>query len=116
MANTKNALLRMMIIDRCLRDQRRNFTTLDIMKQCNRALSAHGMTEVTSPNTIREDIEAIQECWNVEVARIVSGRNRYYTYANPNFSIYKSQISDDQKRKFEEAMAVLQELRTELFL
>lgn len=116
MANTKNALLRLMVIDRCLRDYRRNFTTLDIMRECNRALSSHGMMEVASANTIREDIMAIEDQWQVEVERIVSGRNRYYRYADPNFSIFRSSLNTDQKERFLEAIKLLKDLEEELLL
>lgn len=114
MANTKNALLRMMVIDRCLKDQRRNFTTLDIMRECNKALSAQGMMEVASANTIREDIMAIEDQWRVEVVRIVSGRNRYYRYADPDFSIFRSTLNPEQKRKLHSALELLNSLEEEL--
>lgn len=115
MANTKNALLRTMVIDRCLSNESRHFSTKDLMNECNKALSAQGMAEVTSLNTIREDIDAIKGQWKVDVKVTVSGRNRYYSYARSGFSIYHNQVPADQKKKFELAMSILEELRTELF-
>lgn len=114
MANTKNALLRTQIIDRCLNDKRRKYSTQDLMQECNKVLSAKGMTEVTSLNTIREDIAAIEEHWMVKVDMVVSGRNKYYTYADPSFSIYKIGLNDAQKEKFAKAMNILTEIQKEL--
>lgn len=115
MANTKNALLRTMVIDRCLRDKRRRYSTEDIMRECNKALDAQGMAEVTSMNTIRDDINAIQDRWKIEVETIIEGRNRYYAYKDKSFSIYKSAVTDDQREKFAKALSILEELRSELF-
>lgn len=115
MANTKNALLRTMVIDRCLSDGRRNYSTQDIMDECNRALSAKGMTEVTSLNTIRDDIAAIEEQWMVEVKTVVSGRNKYYRYAKAGFSIYNTRIPLPQREKFVKAMDLLKQIGIELF-
>lgn len=116
MANTKNALLRTMVIDRCLRDKRRRYSTEDIMRECNKALEAQGMAEVMSLNTIRDDINAIQDRWKVEVETISEGRNRYYAYKDRNFSIYKTVVTDNQREKFVKALGILEELRSELFL
>lgn len=115
MANTKNALLRAIVIDRCLSDKKRKYSTQDLMIECNKTLSAHGMTEVLSPNTIREDIEAIKERWFVDVRMTVEGRNRFYSYADPSFSIFNSHISHEQKEKFKMALKLLHELEAELF-
>ena len=104
MANTKNALLRTIVIDRCLRDKNRRYTTKDIMDECNKALSAHGMTEVSSLNTIREDIDAIVERWMIEVQMTSAGRNRFYSYKDPQFSIFKNHISGEQKEKFQKVL------------
>lgn len=115
MANTKNALLRTMVIDRCLSDGSRLYTTKDIMEECNKALSAQGMAEVSSLNTIREDIDAIRDQWKVDVIMEVSGRNRFYKYAEPNFTIYNSEITPGQRKKFDTALQLLNELKAELF-
>lgn len=116
MANTKNALLRTKIIDRCLSDKRRKYSTQDMMDECNRALSARGMTEVTSLNTIREDMAAIQEHWMVDIEITVSGRNKYYAYADSTFSIYKTGVNREQKEKFAKAMQLLSQIEEELFV
>jgi len=115
MANTKNALLRSMVIDRCLSDNSRHYSTKDIMEECNNALSAQGMAEITSLNTIREDIDAIKDRWKVEITMEISGRNRYYKYADSEFSIYKTRITPMQKEKFNRALQLLNELKAEIF-
>lgn len=86
------------------------------MRECNKALDAQGMAEVMSLNTIRDDINAIQDRWKVEVETISEGRNRYYAYKDRNFSIYKTVVTDNQREKFVKALGILEELRSELFL
>lgn len=115
MANTKNAMLRTIVIDRCLSDKSRWYSTQDIMDECNRALTAQGLTSVTSLNTIRDDINAIKDRWMIEVDVKTFGKNRLYRYADPSFSIFKSHISHAQKEKFAMALALLREIQDELF-
>lgn len=115
MANTKNALLRTMVIDRCLSDGRKNYSTQDIMDECNKVLSAKGMAEVASLNTIRDDIAAIEEQWMVEVKTVVSGRNKYYRYSKPGFSIYNTYSTPLQRETFKKAMDMLKQIGKELF-
>lgn len=116
MANTKNALLRTMVIDRCLSDKSRKYSTQNIMEECNKALSSRGMAEISSLNTIREDISAIQDQWMVEIATEVSGRNKYYSYRDKSFSIYSNNISKEVKAKFNNVMTLLEEIRSDLFI
>ena len=63
MANLKNAAIREMVIDQCLRNKRRKYSTKDLMEACNKALTQEGYEEVTSLNTIRSDMRAIEQRW-----------------------------------------------------
>ena len=88
MAASKNALIREMVIDRCLSDFKHLYSTREIMELCNEALREEGAPEVTAMNTIRTDIDGICNRWKVNVVEIKRGRNRYYRYEDEGFSIY----------------------------
>ena len=114
MANLKNAAIREIVLDRCLRDHRRKYSTKDLMDACNRALSLEGYKEVTSLNTIRSDMRSIEHRW-FEYGGIIEeevvGRNKYYHYKNPTFSIYKTDLSQDDLNKLNQTLAVLSRFR-----
>lgn len=107
MATTKNALIREMIIDRCLSDRKHFYSTKDLMELCNEALREEGIPPVTSMNTIRTDIDAICNRWKVNVEEIRVGRNRYYRYAQEGFSIYKSPLTEEELTQLSHTLMVL---------
>ena len=77
MPTSKNALIREMIIDRCLSDKKRLYSTREIMELCNEALREEGAPEVTAMNTIRTDIDGICNRWKVNVEVIKQGRTDF---------------------------------------
>lgn len=106
MANVKNAFLREKIIDQCLHS-RSGYSTKELMDKCNDALHLQGENPVTSPNTIRDDIRAIESRYNITVEIIRIGRNIRYRYEDPDFSIYNSSFNADDIKKLTESVAVL---------
>lgn len=107
MATTKNALIREMIIDRCLSDFKRFYSTKDMMDLCNDALQNEGVALVTSMNTIRTDIDTICNRWKVSVQEIRQGRNRYYRYEQEGFSIYQSPLTEKELTQLSQTLMVL---------
>lgn len=110
MANLKNGAIREMVIDRCLSDKKRKYTTKDIMDKCNEALSSEGYEEVTSLNTIRNDMRSIEQRWcayGCIIAEEKCGRNKYYYYEDGEFSIYKTGLTSDELNKLNQTLMVL---------
>lgn len=110
MANLKNGAIREMVIDRCLSDPKRRYSTKDIMKACNKILAQEGYEEVTSLNTIRNDMRAIEQRWisyGGEIKEESQGRNKYYYYKNADFSIYKTGLTQDDLSKLNQTLMVL---------
>ena len=102
MANLKNASIREMVIDKCLSDRKRKYSTKDIMEACNKALEFEGYGPVTSLNTIRGDMQAIENRWHAYGGEIVEercGRNKYYYYKKEGFFNLPCRI--DRRRTFE---------------
>lgn len=107
MANVKNAGIREIIIDRCLQN-RDGRTVQQIMDACNDALKAHNLRPVTSPNTIRTDFETISDRWGKEIKCMRKGRNFFYCYEDPNFSIFNNPMSEDEVMRVYGALEVLE--------
>lgn len=107
MAQTKNALIRQRIIDRCLRSPKQ-YSIMEMMEKCNIALEEAGYKPVTSKNTILEDLRGIES--NFPEARIIqkkSGRYIFYEYEDKNFSIYNIPLDDDGMAKLAQTIFIL---------
>lgn len=94
----KNALLRYQILDRCFSDRHRRYEIEDLVDKVNDALlDMYGKT--VSLRQIRADITYMRDrvAYNAPiVARPIEGRRCYYTYEDPNFSIFSSELSVEE--------------------
>ena len=106
MANSKNSANREMVLDRCLRGKRK-YTMQDLMDACNKELRNHELPEVTSLNTIRQDIRNIESRYYTLVEDRRVGRNIYYSYKDPSFSIYDVPLTDDEIRHLNDTLSML---------
>lgn len=110
MANLKNASIREMVIDKCLSDRKRKYSTRDIMEACNKALEFEGYGPVTSLNTIRGDMQAIENRWHAYGGEIMEercGRNKYYYYKKEGFSIYQAGLTEEELSKLNATINLL---------
>ena len=87
----KNALLRYQILDRCFSDRHRRYEIEDLVDKVNDALlDMYGKT--VSLRQIRADITYMRDrvSYNAPiVARPIKGRRCYYTYEDPDFTIFR---------------------------
>ena len=94
----KNALLRYQILDRCFSDRHRRYEIEDLVDKVNDALlDLYGKT--VSLRQIRADITYMRDrvSYNAPiVARPIEGRRCYYTYEDPHFSIFSSELSVEE--------------------
>lgn len=107
MANTKNATVREIIIDRCLSDAHRRYTMVDLMQECNRRLEEEKMKTVTSLNTLRQDILNMETHYGVHIRSEKVGRNRFYFYAHPGESIFHTQLKEEELQLLNQTMQLL---------
>lgn len=92
---TKQSAVREMVIDRCLRSRQR-YSTADIMKAVNAELEARGEAPVKSRHTILDDIYSMADRWKIVVDSVRIGRVTYWSYRDPDFTIYELPLSDDE--------------------
>lgn len=107
MAQTKNALIRQRVLDRCLRGPKR-YTLREMMDKCNEALEFAGFNTISSKNTILSDFSDIER--DLPGASIKSkqvGRYFYYWYEDPDFSVYNIPLDDDGMSKLAQTISIL---------
>lgn len=106
MPNTKSSDIRYKVLDRCLR--RGGYSTVRLMEAVSKELEFQGYEPVTALNTIRNDLRYIDSTYpDVHIVETKSGRNKTYAYENPESSIYKLQINDDELGQLSQCMAIL---------
>ncbi len=107
MANTKNATVRQIIIDRCLSDTSRRYTVKDLMAECNRKLELEKMALITSPTTVRLDMENFQTHYGMKIVSEKVGRNVFYRYRRKGDSIFHSELKEDELQLLNQTMELL---------
>lgn len=106
MANTKNGMIRERVLDRCLQN-RRGYTTVELMERVNAKLESYGFEHVTALNTIRNDITAISNRYHITIEEVRDGRSVKYRYRDGDFSIFNSSLTDDEVVELRQAVTVL---------
>ena len=112
MPNSKSSDLRIKVIDRCLSDRNRDYSTAEMFELCNRELERRDFQPITAMNTIRNDIEQIERIYpGAAVEHYREGRNVYYRYADPDFSIYRSLLKPDETVQLIQTLSLLKRFR-----
>lgn len=115
MPNSKSAEVRIKVIDRCLSDRSRHYTTADIFNLCNEELERRDFKPISSMNSIRNDIEQIQRVYSgADVEQYcdpLDTRVKYYHYLDPNFSIYKSLLKPEETVQLIQTLGLLKRFR-----
>ena len=106
MANSKNSAIREMVLDRCLKGKRK-YTMQDLMDACNKELRIHELPEVTSLNTIRQDLRNIESRFYISIEDKRVGRNIYYSYKDSTFSIFNAPLTDEELHHLNDTLSML---------
>lgn len=94
----KNAQLRYQILDRCFSDFNRKYTFDDLMDEVNDRLYDINGTRV-SVRQLRQDMENMTyRPYNAPIKSYPMGfgKKHYYRYEDPDFSIFKSSLSEEE--------------------
>lgn len=94
----KNAQLRYQILDRCFSNVHRDYTFSELLEKVNDELRYLNGTSV-SRRQLWDDIREMQyEPFKAPIESIATGfgREHIYRYSDPDFSIYKSALSDQE--------------------
>lgn len=120
MSKNKNTVTRIMILDKLLSDQYHEYSINDLTEIVNKELSALGLEENSViKRTIEKDIKFIEESgpWMAEIKRWwvpsynkeldKTTQKKCLRYTNPSFSIFKKELTDEEKSLLREALLLL---------
>ena len=114
MPTNKNQRIRCLILDRCFRNTGRRYQISDLEDAVN-----EGLAEVlpdsgsVSRRMIYKDIEFMQspEGGLVDLVKIKEGRNVYYRYSDPNFSIAENPFTEEERKYLRSVVQTLSHFR-----
>ena len=106
----KQVQFRYHILNRCFKNRYKEYTIDSLVQECNKILrNEFGVVLGVSKRTIQTDIANLQlPPYNVlfdETLR--NGRKKVYRYLDPGFSLFQSQMNDEEKDKITQAIEVL---------
>lgn len=108
----KLALLRYRIIDKCLQNRYRKWTLNDLIDAVSDALYEYeGIDTGVSKRTVQLDIQNMRSDKLGYHAPIEVVDRKYYQYAEPDYSITNSPLSDQDVDKLSEVVAMLKQFK-----
>lgn len=111
MPASRNALLRYKTIDRCLRNRGRLWTLEDLIEACSEALYDYeGIVKPISRRTVQLDIQKMRSSEFGYYAPIIVTDGKYYTYEDPDYSITKLPLTDEDLSHMSQAVEVLKQM------
>ena len=103
----KQKQIRHYALDRCFRNRVRRYYIEDLHNECNKDLQKNDCTPV-SLRTIKYDLNEIESLYHTDIEHIKDENGRvYYRYADPDFSIQKAMLSDDELEKLKDTILML---------
>ena len=112
MPANKNALIRYRTIDRCLRNRYRRWTLDDLVDACSDALyEKGGIAKGVSARTVQGDLQIMRSDKLGYYAPIEVYDNKYYRYADPDYSIANTPISTEDYNLLANAVKTIEEYR-----
>ncbi|WCM42802.1 WYL domain-containing protein [Flavobacterium sp. CBA20B-1] len=110
MATNKSALIRYKTINECLQNRFRKWTLEDLMEKVSDALyEFEGITTGISKRTIQADIQFMRSDKLGYNAPIVVTNRKFYCYEDPEYSITKSPIKEEDVHKMKEVVSLLKQ-------
>ncbi len=104
MPSNKNALTRYMFLDEMLSDRHHFYDIHDLTERCNDRLVTAGLSEVTQ-RCIEKDINYLEyDPFFAEIERFCAHGKRCIRYANPSFSIFKKELSNEESNLIYEVL------------
>lgn len=108
----KNALIRYKTIDKCLQNKYRRWTLEDLIEACSDALYEYeGIRSGVSRRTVQLDIQMMRSDKLGYNAPIVVDEKKYYRYAEADYSIMNSPISESDLEKLSQTVDFLKQFK-----
>ena len=111
MPANKNALIRYKTIDKCLRNRYRRWTMEDLVDACSDALyDMEGIAKGVSMRTVQGDIQIMRSDKLGYNAPIEVYDNKFYRYADPEYSINENPLNAEDYALVEKAVCLIGEM------
>ncbi len=111
MPANKNALIRYKTIDKCLRNRFRRWTIDDLVDACSDALyDMEGIMKGVSVRTVQGDIQMMRSDKLGYNAPIEVYDNKFYRYADRDYSINDNPLNADDYELVEKAVTLIGEV------
>ena len=112
MALNKHALIRYQTIDKCLQNQSRKWTLNDLIDACSEALYDYeGKDSQVSKRTVQMDIQMMRSDKLGYRAPIQVYDRKYYTYADPDYSITDIPLTQGDMAVLTESVEMLKQFK-----
>jgi len=110
MPENKAAVIRYGMIDQCLRNTMRKWTKKTLLDEVNKKLKSHYEIHGISLSMIRNDIAAMQSIYGAPIMFKKEGKEVYYYYEDPSFSIQNIPVSEEDILRLNEAVHLLKQI------
>lgn len=110
MPTNKNAQLRYNVLDNCFRNYGRKYYIDDLVKAVNHSLQdLEGEDKEVKKRQIYDDIRFMEseEGWSIPLERKRDGKQVYFRYTDPTFSINNIPLTDSQIKNVNSAIEIL---------
>lgn len=108
-------MIRIQVLDRCFSDRHNTYYIEDLVTACNKMLRDNGRKEIQK-RAIWNDIFAMEgnSDWQVDLIdrpdNMIGGR-RFFRYRDPNYSIFKKDLNEEQLSQLKSMLLMLQQFR-----
>lgn len=110
MSINKLALIRYKTIDECLKNRFRKWSLDDLIEKVAAVLFEYeGISSGVSKRTVQSDIQTMRSDKLGYNAPIIVTDRKYYAYSDPNYSITKAPINNNDIEKMKEIVGVLKQ-------
>ncbi|MDL2304199.1 WYL domain-containing protein [Bacteroides sp. OttesenSCG-928-D19] len=106
----KDAMLRYKVLDKCFRNTGRNYQIRDLVEECNKKLlEVNPDSKGICKRQVYYDIRFMEssEGWEIDLEDNKDGRNRYFRYSDPSFSIDNMPLNETEVAHLQSAIDVL---------
>lgn len=110
MATNKHATIRYLALDKCFRNTAQRYYINDLLKACNDAIQyLDPDSDGIKRRQLYEDIKFMESDvgWEIELIKGKEGKEVYYRYKDPDFSINSKGLNESEAEQMKEALMIL---------
>jgi len=110
MSTNKNAFIRYRVLDNCFSNPGKRYKIKDLIQECDNVLMEKDPeSNGISRRQIYDDIaflESTEGC-SIELTKVRDGRNVYYRYSDPKYSIFNNPLNKMEMNQLQSAISIL---------